>query len=99
MLSSILPIEINNSGNMALLIDFNMDYRNAPPNDYGFTIIYVKANISVSRNGRNIFTYEAKEAKGVGLNWSQANSKALDDFFELLHLDSDFSMGILNSFS
>ncbi len=99
ILSDTLPVEIDNTGSRVFTVDFNLNYRNAPPNDYGFTIIYVKANISIMRGGNNVFTYETDEIKGAGLNWTQANSKALDKLFEELSFDTDFSDEAFNAFT
>jgi hypothetical protein len=99
ILSDTLPVEIDNSGGRIFAVDFNLNYRNAPPNDYGFTIIYVKANISIMRGGNNVYTYETDEVKGAGLNWTQANSKALDKLFEALSFDTDFSNEAFNAFT
>jgi len=99
ILSDTLPVEIDNSGTRTFAVDFNLNYRNAPPNDYGFTIIYVKANISIMRGGNNVYTYETEEVKGAGLNWTQANSKALDKLFDELSFDTDFSGEAFNAFT
>ena len=97
--SDTLPLEIISSGSPEFVVNFTLNYRNAPPNNYGFTIIYVKANISIIRRGNNIFTYETAEVKGAGLDWEQANTKALDKLFEELELDSDYSSKAAGAFT
>ncbi len=91
MLSKSLPVTIENKGKHVFQLDFRLNYRNAPPNDYGFSIIYIKANISILKNGASVYTYETNEYKGAGLNWSQANSKGLDKLFENFNKESNFS--------
>ena len=91
LLSDTLPVKIESTGGHTFEIDFRLNYRNAPPNDYGFTIIYVKANISILRNGANIYTYETEEFKGAGLNWTQANTKGLEKLFEDFENSSEFA--------
>jgi hypothetical protein len=51
------------------------------------------------RGGNNVYTYETDEVKGAGLNWTQANSKALDKLFEALSFDTDFSNEAFNAFT
>lgn len=99
MLSDSLPVKIESSGDHTFDIDFKLNYRNAPPNDYGFTIIYIKANISIFRNGASVFTYETDEFKGAGLNWTQANTKGLEKLFEQFRSDGDFSIEAGKAFS
>jgi hypothetical protein len=99
LISELLPVEVISSGTSSFEIDFKIDYRNAPPNDYGFTIIYAKANVSILRNGNSVFTYETAEAKGAGLNWPQANSKALEKMFEDMRNDSAFADKALSAFT
>lgn len=91
MLSESLPVKIESGTEPVFGIDFKLNYRNAPPNDYGFTIIYIKANISILKNGVNLYTYETEEFKGAGLNWTQANTKGLEKLFEQFNAGSDFS--------
>ena len=65
--TSQLPVKIVSNGeDSAYDIRFSLQYRNAPPNNYGLVIIYVKANVAVAREGRNIFTFESPEYKGGG---------------------------------
>lgn len=100
LFSKTLPVKIEEgSGDKTYTLNFNLQYRNAPPNDYGFVIIYVKGNLSVMRGSKSIFTYETPEVKGGGLNWSQANTKALDKLFADMELDSAFIDGITGAFS
>ena len=100
LFSKTLPVKIEEgAGDKTYTLNFNLQYRNAPPNDYGFVIIYVKGNLSVMRGSKSIFTYETPEAKGGGLNWSQANTKALDKLFADMELDSKFIDGITGAFS
>lgn len=100
LFSKTLPVKIEEgAGDKTYTLTFNLEYRNAPPNDYGFTIIYVKGNFSVMRQSKSIFTYETPEAKGGGLNWSQANTKALEKLFGDLELDGAFIQGITGAFS
>ncbi|MBI9102943.1 MAG: LPP20 family lipoprotein [Spirochaetales bacterium] len=95
-----LPVKlVREQEESAFDIEFNLQYRNAPPNDYGLVIIYVKANISVIKDGRILYTFETEEYKGGGLNWSQANSKALEKLFPALEESSDFLQGIVGAFS
>ncbi len=95
-----LPVKIvGNDEESAFDINFNLQYRNAPPNDYGLVIIYVKANISVNSSGRTLFTFETPEFKGGGLNWSQANSKALEKLFPGLEEDSVFIEDMTGAFA
>ena len=91
MLSDSLPVKIENGSGQTFVIEFKLNYRDAPPNEYGFTILYVKANISILRNGSSVFTYETDEFKGAGLNWTQANTKGLDKLFEQFAADDNFS--------
>lgn len=99
ILSDTLPVEIDNTGSRVFTVDFKLNYRNAPPNDYGFTIIYIRANISIMRGGNNVYTYETDEVKGAGLNWTQANSKGLDKLFDELKFDDEFSEAAFNAFT
>lgn len=100
LFSKTLPVKIEEgSGDKTYTLNFNLQYRNAPPNDYGFVIIYVKGNLSVLRGSKSIFTYETPEAKGGGLTWSQANTKALDTLFADMEVDSAFADGITGAFS
>ena len=95
-----LPVKlVKRNEDSSFDIVFSLQYRNAPPNDYGLEIIYVKANIAVSRGGRNIYTFETEECKGGGLNWSQANSKALEKLFPSLEDNGDFIEGITGAFA
>jgi len=91
MLSDSLPVKIESSGDYTFGIDFKLNYRDAPPNDFGFTIIYIKANISILRNGASVYTYETEEYKGAGLNWTQANTKGLEKLFEQFSANGEFS--------
>ena len=99
MLSDSLPVKIENEGDHEFGIDFKLNYRNAPPNDYGFTIIYVKANISIMKGGASMYTYETEEFKGAGLNWTQANTKGLEKLFEEFDNDPDFSSAAGRAFT
>lgn len=99
LLSDTLPVKIESTGGHTFEIDFRLNYRNAPPNDYGFTIIYIKANISIIRNGANVYTYETEEFKGAGLNWTQANQKGLDKLFEDFGEYSEFAEDANKAFS
>lgn len=95
-----LPVKIVSDGeDSSYDIAFNLQYRNAPPNDYGLVIIYVKANVAVTRDGRNVFTFESPEYKGGGLNWSQANTKALEKLFPALEEDPRFTQEITGAFA
>ena len=95
-----LPVKIVDSGETgAFEIRFNLQYRSAPPNEYGLVIIYVKSNISVFREGKNLYTYETPEFKGGGLNWSQANTKALEKLFPALEEDGRFLEEIKGAFA
>ena len=98
-LSDSLPVKIESGGGHNFEIDFKINYRNAPPNSYGFTILYVKANISIFRNGASVYTYETAEYKGAGLNWTQANTKGLDKLFEDFGPESDFAADAGQAFS
>ena len=62
-------------------------------------IIYIKANISIMRNGSSVYTYESEEFKGAGLNWTQANSKGLEKLFEAFGENSEFAAGAQGAFS
>ena len=99
ILTDVLPVEITTGGDRAFAVEFNIHYRNAPPNDYGFTIIYVKADVSILREGTNVYTYETEEFKGAGLNWPQANQKALEKLFDKLSFDTEFSELAFNAFT
>ena len=99
IMTDVLPVEIVKGDAPSFTVDFNINYRNAPPNSYGFAIIYVKADISVMRDGTNVYTYETEEFKGAGLDWPQANKKALDKLFEDLAYDIDFSEEAYTAFT
>jgi len=100
LFSKTLPVKIEEgAGDKTYTLNFKLQYRNAPPNDYGFVIIYVKGNLSVMRGSKSIFTYETPEAKGGGLNWSQANTKALEKLFADMEADPAFTEGITGAFS
>ena len=99
LLSDTLPVKIESTGGHTFEIDFKLNYRNAPPNDYGFTIIYIKANISLLRNGANIYTYETEEFKGAGLDWIQANTKGLEKLLANFETNSEFAIEANRAFS
>jgi hypothetical protein len=100
LMTRTLPVKMSAAGETSSYdINFTLQYRNAPPNDYGLVIIYAKANVAVVKEGRTLYTYETPEQKGGGLNWSQANTKALENLFSSLEEDSLFTQGMTGAFA
>ncbi len=69
---------------------FTMFFRNMPENAHGLFITNAKATISLLNEGSNIYSYETKEYKEVGLDWDQAQERAAIKMFKDINNDSVF---------
>lgn len=99
LFNSFLPIKFTpNTGDEGFRLSFQLYYRDAPPNAYGFTILYVSAAVAIERGTKTITTFKTEEFKGAGLNWSQANQKALDKLFDDLQAREAFSDAMKEAF-
>ncbi len=49
-----------------------------------------KASISLSKEGSNIYSYESKEYKEGGLDWDQAQERAVIKLFRDINADEKF---------
>ncbi len=75
-------------------IIFTMYFRNLPENTHGLYITNVKASISLMKEGSNIYSYETKEYREVGLTWDQAQERASIKLLRDINNDDIFITGL-----
>ena len=76
--------------NERFAVVFSMYFRNLPENSYGVFLTKAKASISLSKEGSNIYSYESKEYKEGGLDWDQAQERAVIKLFRDINADERF---------
>ena len=77
-------------GKERFAIVFSMYFRNLPENSYGVFLTKAKAAISLLKDGSNIYSYESKEYKEGGLDWDQAQERAVIKLFRDINADQEF---------
>jgi len=66
-------------------------FRQAPPNDYGLTIAYAKAQFTVKRGERVLASFETAESKDGGLDSYQAKTRAFAKLMDQLKTDNSLA--------
>jgi hypothetical protein len=66
-------------------------FRQAPPNDYGLTIAYAKAQFTVKRGERVLASFETAECKDGGLDSYQAKTRAFAKLMDQLKTDNSLA--------
>ncbi len=84
-------VKLSDGGNNERFsIVFSMYFRNLPENSYGVFLTKAKASISLLKEGSNIYSYESKEYKEGGLDWDQAQERAVIKLFRDINADNEF---------
>ncbi len=84
-------VKLSDGGNNERFsIVFSMYFRNMPENSYGLFLTRAKASISLLKDGSNIYSYESKEYKEGGLDWDQAQERAVIKLFRDINADKEF---------
>jgi len=94
-----IPVELTASPDAEYEITVEVVAREAPQNAYGIIIAYVKAFVSVSKNGSILESYESPEVKEGGLTASQAYTRTLAKLIELLEGSPDLTQRLKKAFS
>ena len=84
-------VKLSDGGNNErFAVEFSMYFRNLPENSYGVFLTKAKASISLLKEGSNIYSYESKEYKEGGLDWDQAQERAVIKLFRDINADNEF---------
>jgi hypothetical protein len=84
-------VKLSDGGNNErFTVNFSMYFRNLPENSYGLFITKAKGTISLLKEGSNIYSYESKEYKEGGLDWDQAQERAVIKLFRDINADQEF---------
>jgi hypothetical protein len=88
LLTSQLPIEVAQTAKAQYTVHVKLVGREGPTNDYGIIIAYLKAAITVSRDGMVIESYQSPEVKEGGLDLGQAYARGFNKLMESLNNSS-----------
>jgi hypothetical protein len=72
-------------------IEFSLQFRDAPENDFGLFMSFCKAYISLIKNGSTVYSLETEEFKDGGLDYNQAHQRAANALFRHLQEDRGFA--------
>jgi hypothetical protein len=71
-------------------LDFTVQYRELPENDYGLVFVFAHAVLDARRGGENVASYRTPEVKEGGLDTEQALSRAVSKLQDHLAGDREF---------
>lgn len=71
-------------------LEFTVEHRELPENDYGIVFVVAHATLNAQRAGANVVNYRTPEVKEGGLDAGQALSRAVNKLQEHLAQDPEF---------
>ncbi len=91
LFSAALPVELSGPTEADFEISVDVIAREAPKNDFGLIITYIKVFISVSRDGAVLESFESPEVKDGGITLSQAYTRTFAVLMDALANSPDLT--------
>ena len=91
LITSSFPIDLTEEPGPAYDISVELIVRGAPPNNFGIIVAYIKALISVKKDGKVIESYQSPEIKEGGLDLFQACARGFEKLIDSFKSTGDLT--------